>query len=1068
MIKTLRYLKWYRAIKKSGLFDSKYYLFTYEDVRSHDIDPIKHYIHFGAKEGRNPCRNFDTNFYLETYRDVKKSNLNPFVHYILFGKNENRKTVRTSIKTFMKSDDQTFKSSIQKLERYDSWKNVNDISENRKNLISTLLNNIEYHPKISIIMPVYNPVFKFLEQAVESVEDQLYDKWEICIVDDCSSNKYVKTYLESLQKRYQNITCIFNSSNQHISNATNVAVSIAKGDFLVFLDQDDLLTEDALAEIVLHINKYPSVDLLYSDDDKIDIDNNRFDPQFKPDWSPEYLLSFMYCGHVKCVRTSLYRSIGGFRQGFEGSQDYDFFLRASEKARDIVHIPRILYHWRVLPGSTAAGGENKSYSFQAGINALKETLTRRGVIGSVYHPDWALKNGNGIYAIDFPDTGKSVSIIIPTKNGFHLLKQCIDSLSKTTYKNYHIYIIDNESDDPQTIDYLNSLKHCTILKIKNPNGEFSFSYINNQAVNLVKEELVLFLNNDIEVINPKWLSQMVGYLQFDGVGAVGAKLIFPDNRVQHAGILHGLTHGLPITSCRLLPDWQWGYLASMVTSKNFAAVTAACMLTPKKLFLEMKGFNESDFSIAFNDCDYGYRLYLNGYRNVLAPEARLYHHEGASRGHRDKPVEESAYIRKYGRWQDPYYNPNLAEGCSDYRVDAKTVVMHPLPKIRLLMITHSLNLEGAPRSFYELAKSLKKEGSIEPVILSHSDGPLKELYKKEDIKIEIMKGFNLFNLHTPEQVDIFLNEQMKYIHSLSIDVVYGNTIEAAWAINCAKLLNLPSVWNIRESEDPFSSYNHNQKIKQLMITSLAYPYRVIFVADATKKIYEPLNSQHNFITIYNGFDKELVEEKTRSLQRDDIREELGIYPNELGVLLLGTVCERKGQLDLIRAIEQLDQYSIENIKIYIVGDRKTLKYSQIMHSAIAKLPSNKKKKIVVVNETIDVYKYYLASDIFICSSRVESFPKVIQEAMYFQLAIITTPVFGIVEQVRNNTSALYYSPGDIDQLVLNLQKLISDKTLRETLAKNAKISLKILPTIEEMARSYREVFYEAWLSGKSR
>jgi len=1064
----LRYMKWYKIIKNSNIFDERYYLFTYEDIRLRDVDPILHYIRYGANEGRNPSENFNTKYYLHTYDDVKRSCINPLVHYILYGNKEGRKQQENSKKQTSTHQHTKQLPTLHKIERYEAWQQVNQLSHNRKELLLSCLHKASYHPTLSIIIPVYNPLLTFLEQAVQSVVSQIYTQWEICIVDDRSTHSYVKSYLENLQRQYPNITCIFNDTNRHISEATNRAVSIASGEYLVFLDQDDLLTEDALAEIVLYLNKDSDIELLYSDDDKIDVNNHRFDLQFKPDWSPEYLLSFMYCGHVKCVKKSLYTELGGFRQGFEGSQDYDFFLRASEKAAGIAHIPRVLYHWRVVPGSTAAGGENKNYSFEAGIKAVEETLQRRSVKAEVYQPQWALKNGNGIYALRFPDEGKSVAIIIPTKNGYELLKQCIDSLKKTTYQNYKIYIVNNESDDSKTLNYLKSLKHGTIFNITNPNGEFSFSYINNRAVEQVTEELVLFLNNDIEVINAQWLSQMVGYLQFSGVGSVGARLIFPDNRIQHAGIIHGMTHGFPITSGRLLPDWQWGYLASTVTSKNFAAVTAACMLTPKKLFQDLGGFDDIDFSIAFNDCDYGYKLYNAGYRNVLAPEAQLYHHEGASRGHGDKPHEESAYIRKYGQWRDPYYNPNLAKNCSDYAIDSKTVLLHKIPKFRLLMVTHNLNLEGAPKSFYELAKSLKKDGEIEPVVLSHTDGPLLKLYEKEGIDIQVIEGFNLFNVNTEEQVDNFLQKQKEYIDSLHVDVIYGNTIEAAWAMKCAKLLALPCVWNIRESEVPFSSYNHNMKIKNLMIESVAYPYRVIFVADATKKVYEPLNTQHNFITIYNGFDKELADRHTEGLSQDVLRKELGIRQHELGILILGTVCERKGQIDLLMAIDMLDQRVVEKIRIFIVGDRKSLPYSQKMHEYLRQLPEEKRDRVTVIDETMDVYKYYMANDIFVCASRVESFPKVIQEAMYYHLAIITTPVFGIVEQVKDGTSALYYAPEDIQKLVQNLCLLIEDTQMRKTLANNAKAALDILPTIEEMGLAYKEVFQEAWLSGTSR
>lgn len=993
-----------------------------------------------------------------------KTTLNKVLYKIQL---ENKNVI--SYKQDKSNSQNTIKTEITKIDSYSAWQNVNKCNNNYLEYIKKNLENCKYKPLISIVIPIYNPPLKFLKKAIESVKGQIYTNWEICIVDDCSTNTFVKPFLQKLEEEHKNIFVKFNKSNMHISKTTNEAVKMANGEYLVFLDQDDELTKDALAEIILYINKHKNTDLLYSDDDKIDTDGKCFAPQFKPDWSPEYLLSFMYCGHLKCVKKILFEKIGGFRVGFEGSQDYDFYLRASEIANHIGHIPKILYHWRVIPGSTASSGGEKHYSFEAGVKAVQEALTRRGVEGEVYHPEWALKTGVGIYAIKFPDNGKSVAIIIPTKNGYELLRRCIKSLKKTTYKNYKIYIINNESDDKKTLKYLDELKqYCNVLDIPSQDGKFSFSYINNKAVEFIKEELILFLNNDTEVINPRWLSQMVGYIQFKGVGSVGARLLFPNDTIQHAGIIHGLTHEFPITSGRNLPKWDWGYMASTITSKNFSAVTAACMLTSKKLFTQLGGFDDKDFSVAFNDCDYGYKLYKLGYRNVLAPEAELYHYEGASRGHGDKPSEESVYIRKYGDWKDPYYNPNLALNCSDYSIDSKNVVLHKVPKFRLLMVTHNLNLEGAPKSFYELAKGLKRSDFIEPVIISHRDGPLKELYSDEDIEVNIIEDFNLFSLFELKDIKRFLSKQINLIKTLNIDVIYGNTIESFWAIQCAKELNLPSIWNIRESEEPFSPYSHNIHIKNLMIESLKYPYKVIFVADATKQVYEHLNTQNNFMTIYNGFDKELVKQKTKTLAVQNTRKKLGIKDNELSILTVGTVCERKGQIDLVQAIKNLENKYINKLKFFIVGDRKTLNYSKRMHRLIEQLPKNKQERIEVIDETPDVHQYYLACDIFICSSRVESFPKVIQEAMYYKLAIITTPVYGIVEQVKDNISALYYSPADIEKLVSSIKKLVDNKNIRDHISQNAKTALDILPTIQEMSLAYEEVFKEAWLSGGSR
>ena len=1108
----------YKIIKKSGLFDERYYLTTYEDVRKADIDPIKHYLNHGWEEGRNPSEKFDTNFYLETYPDVKAARMNPLIHFIKFGVYEDRKThseksfglqikreskIQKIIKLYkyikqnphlvkrfirevkfngfkialykaLYKIDKTnvletpiFKNNINddfKITPYLSWISVNKLTKNRLDYLKMNLDRCSYKPLISIIIPVYNPPMDFLKKAITSIQNQFYKNFEICIVDDCSTDENVKHFLDHLQQSNSNIKVKTNSVNSHISITTNNAVDLADGEYLVFLDQDDELTNDALAEIVLYLNKNKNCDLLYSDHDKIDTSGNRFDPEFKPSWSSEYLLSFMYCGHLKCVSKELFLEVDGFRRGFEGSQDYDFYLRASEQAKHIGHIPRVLYHWRVIPGSTAAGGNEKSYSFQAGVNALQEALERRKVTGKAYHPEWALKNGNGIYAIDFPNTGKSVAIIIPTKNGYDLLKRCVDSLKKTTYLNYKIYIINNESDDQKTINYLNSLKYCQVLNIQSPKGQFNFSYINNEAVKKVTEELILFLNNDTEVINPKWLSQMVGYLQFQDVGSVGAKLFFPDDRIQHAGIIHNLVHGFPYISGRLAPSWDGGYMSTNFSSKNYMAVTAACMLTPKSLFLELGGFDEENFAVAYNDCDYGYKLVTRNYRNVLAPDATLYHYEGLTRGYLDKPLEEKNYVRKYATLEDRYYNKNFKINTTDYSIDATSLVLHKVPKFRIALFTHNMNMEGAPRFIYDLACTLKKQDIIEPVVISACAGPLKIHYDQAGVENYILDNFSLFSLIDRDIIDQFLMQITEFIKSLSVDVVYGNTIQGFWIVQSGKMLNLPSILNIHESEEAFSPFNYSPYIKELAIDALAFAYKVIFVSDASMDVYQHLETRNNFISIRNGFDHSKIKTKTSHLNRKDLRNKYNLN-DKVNLLLLGTVCERKGQRDIIESLEYFNQQDLDNVIIHIVGDRKSLAYSQDLHTRVKQLPEILQQKIKIFDETPeDIYHFYIMADMFVCTSRIESFPKVIQEAMYFQLPIVTTPVFGIKELLKDRVSALFFEPGDAKKLASKITALLQDKAYRDQLALNANISLEICSTNEEMVNKYQKIIQEAWLS----
>ena len=1027
----------------------------------------EHFISIGIKEIKAGKRVFyvENSFYkeeeyLKKRPDVKNAYekgeiKDVFEHYIVFGAYE----------------EYLQEKSFNINEKYKYWLEVNKINDRKREFYKNL--DLEYRPLISIIMPVYNPSLKFLKKAIDSVKNQFYDNWEICIADDCSTKPRVKPFLENLSKTDERIKVVFREKNGHISEATNSAVNIASGEYILFLDQDDELTLEALSEIIIVLNKNKNIDVIYSDDDKIDEKGNLFDPQFKPDWSPELLLSYMYCAHLFCLKKEIYNKLGGFRKGFEGSQDYDLMLRIARNNYNVYHIPKILYHWRVLPGSTAAGGGEKHYSFDAGIRAVQEHIDELGIKGKVYHPSWAEETGAGIYKIKFPDEGDKVAIIIPTKNKKELIQRCVKSiLNKTKYKNYHIYIIDNDSDEIDTISYLNKLQKVsdkvTVFKISSPNGKFSYSYINNEAVKKVKEKYILFLNNDTEVVSPEWLSQMMGYMKFPGVGSVGAKLLFPNHTIQHAGILHNQFHGFPVPAFKGVDANSGGYLSYLIVSRNYMAVTAACMLTKRDIFLKIGGFDEQDFAVAYNDVDYGFRLLKHGYRNVYSSDSILYHYEGATRGYGDNPFEEAAFIRKYKKLEDIYYNPNLAKQCTDFKLSSKTFpTILPKKKIKLLMVTHNLNFEGAPRSFFELAKGLKKSGIIEPVVFSHAIGPLMEEYEKNGIEVNILPGFNILNTQNKEQMDMKIKEYKKLFAEINPDVIYCNTVQTFWAISIARALDIPSVWNIRESEEPFSQFDHIPHVKKECLKNIQYPYQVVFVADATKNIYEKINKKNNFITIHNGFDQERLGKVTWS-KKINARKKLGIRKDEYYILIVGTVCERKGQKDLVQAMATINDKIAKNIKIGIVGDRPSLEYSKEMHRMIEALPEHKRENILVFEETNNVQQHYLAADIFVCSSRVESFPKVIQEAMYYELPIITTSVYGIVEQVRDEITALYYSPGNYRELAAHIKRVVTDKYTRKFLAKNAKTALDILPTFEDMINDYKRVFIEAWWAGESR
>lgn len=393
-----------------------------------------------------------------------------------------------------------------------------------------------YQPKISIAMPVYNVEEKWLRLCIDSILNQVYTNWELCMADDASTDPNVKKILTEYQQLDERIRVVFREQNGHISEATNSALAIATGEFVALLDNDDELAINAFYEVVKVLNENPELDLIYSDEDKIDMDGNRSDPAFKPDWSPDLLLGTNYISHLGVYRRSILEEIGGFLKGYEGSQDYDLVLRFTEKTTKerIKHIPKVLYYWRMLPTSTAVDQGSKGYAFEAGLRAVQDALVRRGINGHATHGA-----ANGLYDVYYDiESEKLVSIIIPTKNGYKDVQRCVSSIiEKTTYQNYEIIMADNGSTDPKMHELYAEFEQQLPGRffVESIDIPFNFSTINNRAAKKAHGEYLLFLNNDTEVITENWLTLMVSFAQQERIGCVGAKLLYPNNTVQHAG-----------------------------------------------------------------------------------------------------------------------------------------------------------------------------------------------------------------------------------------------------------------------------------------------------------------------------------------------------------------------------------------------------------------------------------------------------------------------------------------------------------------------------------------------------
>ena len=649
------YRKFYhrRAIKicsKSMYFDANWYLTQYPDVKEAGINPIHHYIRHGVNECRDPGPNFSTLIYLVEHPNLIKSGLNPLVHQ--YKNNRSKKSVIVN-------------------HSYKNWIALYDtLTDQDRNIIHTQIKNLPHKPLISVIMPVYNTPSQWLMLAIESVIKQLYPYWELCIADDASTDPEIKTILENYRRNDPRIKVIFRTENGHISAASNSALSLATGDFISLLDHDDELAEHALFKVAEEINAHPNAVLIYSDEDKIDTYGVRSGPYFKSDWNPDLLYGHNFISHLGTYKRSVIHAIGGFRLSYEGSQDYDLALRVIEtvKADQIRHIPHVLYHWRMIPGSIALNNDQKNYAHDAARKAIQSHLNRIGMREAKVEPHPIIPTFHRV-VYPLPKMLPLVSIIIPTKDKVHLLKQCVRSiLTKTDYPAFEILIIDNQSVSRKTFKYYKELEDNHKIKILFFNEPFNYSKMNNFAVEKANGELITLLNNDTEVISTNWLKEMVQHAIRPEIGIVGAKLYYPDNTIQHAGVIAGFggVAGHLYSKCK---NKSHGQAGKAVLTQNFLTVTAACITLRRSVFQEIGGFEENNLVVAFNDVDLCFRIYKKGYRVLWTPFAELYHHESATRGgpksskQKEQSLKETQYMREH--WldlikKDPFYNPNLS------------------------------------------------------------------------------------------------------------------------------------------------------------------------------------------------------------------------------------------------------------------------------------------------------------------------------------------------------------------------------------------------------------------------
>lgn len=548
-------------------------------------------------------------------------------------------------------------------DEYQRWLETHQVQTSAVAAMREAARKFPLQPLISIITPVHNTPRRWLREAIVSVEQQIYENWELLLVDDASTSQETLDFLAKAELRDPRLRVFHLAQNRGISAASNVALENARGEWIALLDHDDLLEPDALFRTAELLQTHPDADLIYSDEDKL-TEEGFAAPLFKPDWSPDFFLSYNYVCHFTTIRRSLVQELGGFRSEYDFAQDYDLFLRVISRTDRIHHIPRILYHWRRSAGSTATNIRSKPDALEAARRGLTDHLARRNEPGHVAI-DWRT---HGFRIRRHLVRARKIAILIPTRDRIDLLARCVESVvAKTSYENYEIVIIDNDSGTEEARAYFERTPH----RILRYSGPFNYSAMNNFAVEQTDAPWILFLNNDTEAIESDWLTAMAEHVQRTEVGAVGARLIRRDETIQHAGVVLGV-RGMVKHAFYGFPAEDPGVCRQLQVTRNYSAVTAACLLTRREVFQEVGGFDEEHLPVIFNDVDLCLKMRQAGYLIVYTPFAKLYHDESASRRASVEPTEAKVLLE---RWpdlvaRDPFYNPNLSREHADFSLGA--------------------------------------------------------------------------------------------------------------------------------------------------------------------------------------------------------------------------------------------------------------------------------------------------------------------------------------------------------------------------------------------------------------
>ena len=950
-------------------------------------------------------------------------------------------------------------------EPYADWQDTNRLTPQLRALLDASAHPLAASgPGLVLLIDTRGRTAGQLRACADSLLAQIYPRWEAWWVGDGPA--------PSGDPRFKSIAA---TDAADVIRALNAAATSAAGSHLALLPGHSRLPPDALLEVAEHIATQPALELVYTDEDRMDDAGVRSGPRFKPEWSPALADSGLFPGQLSVVKRERFLGLGGLRPAFDLVPWFDLLLRLGDtlRADQVAHIPLIGHH---VHASVPLNTDPSHPSVEQARKALAETQVRRGRPGSPFLPELAhltrqrfhqWRADPGILA-QFP-----VTIVIPTRDRLHLLQECIELLDETVDWRYvKLIIVDDHSRDTDAVRYLEQIQlrtdlRCRVVRPTDHRAPFNYSHLVNLALPLVDTPLILHLNNDVNALEPGWLEEMAAWFTQPDVGAVGAKLVYPDKTLNHTGIIIGPHGGLadtPFAKVAALEapvDWH-------AVAREVSAVTGACLMTRTVLYRELGGFDEADFGVAYNDVDYCLRVRAAGHRIIYTPQAKLMHWGSATRGVTFDEKEHIAFVRRYPGYRDPYVSPQLelAGGRLAVRGDrfART---GRAGKLRLLLITHNLNLEGAPLFLLEYASHLAKTAGFALEVLAAQDGPLRGAYEALGANITLVDTAPLFA--SPDE-EIF-HDRVADIAGLvpwdRVDLVVCNTLMNFWGVHLAKAAGKPSLFYIHESTSVFRFFEQKLALPLHSLVAGAFETatRALFLCAATQAYYLDYARHGNFRLVPSWIRLDTIDDFRRTHPRAELRRKHGFADDETVIANIGTVCERKGQHVFLRAIEHFNRHFGRHgkFRFVLVGARPGI-YLDLLQRDIARLGL---PNLTLIPETRDVADFFVATDLFVCSSYEESFPRVVMEAMAFRTPMVTTDVHGIAEMVGQRQDGYLVPPGDpvaLSKMMWTcLAKERSGKSLTPTAYSKALRfydSIQVLPRHVALAR-------EAWLCGNT-